>query len=278
MSSDGVDLQQLVEFQTKFQVDDRCIEYIGQLPPQIQAAVVSGFSHGPDQTNPSARCISFAKRMMQSDQSEAFTARRKEFQAKWGIDDRCSESLATLSSEVQAQVYDTFTHSPEQTNVSARCFSFAKSIEKSLQQNQMNSQAPSAAYYPAQAAPYQAHPAQAMPPQSYNMSNDLWQFQQWWQVDDKCMQYIASLPPPVQSAIVNGFDHSPGQTNVSARCFSFAKAKLQQFQGQGQGQPSPVSYGYAPPSITPLMRFQQWCGFIITQNSKTFQGGTPKEH
>ena len=36
-----------------------------------------------------------------------------------------------------------------------------------------------------------------------------------------------------------------------------------------------MSYGYAPPSITPLMRFQQRCGFIITQNSKSFQGGPP---
>ena len=43
-----------------------------------------------------------------------------QFQAQWGVDDRCVEFLGNLQPEVVATVMADFTHTPEQTNVSAR--------------------------------------------------------------------------------------------------------------------------------------------------------------
>merc|ERR1712048_510282 len=56
----------------------------------------------------------------------------EQFKATWGIDDKCMEYVESLRPEVQAIVLEKFTHGPGQTNASARCFAFARSIEKSL--------------------------------------------------------------------------------------------------------------------------------------------------
>eukprot|EP00444_Apocalathium_aciculiferum_P013786 CAMPEP_0183470746 /NCGR_PEP_ID=MMETSP0370-20130417/156779_1 /TAXON_ID=268820 /ORGANISM="Peridinium aciculiferum, Strain PAER-2" /LENGTH=81 /DNA_ID=CAMNT_0025663287 /DNA_START=18 /DNA_END=259 /DNA_ORIENTATION=- len=56
----------LSSFQAEWGLDDRCMEYLAKLPAHVQEKVTVGFTHRPDQTNPSARCISFAKKIAEA--------------------------------------------------------------------------------------------------------------------------------------------------------------------------------------------------------------------
>merc|ERR1712029_157740 len=71
-------------------------------------------------------------------------------------------------------------------------------------------------------------------------SLELQQFQAQWGIDDQCLHYVSSLPAHVQASVIAGFQHSPEQTNVSARCFAFAKKMLQSQGGGGHRAAGPA--------------------------------------
>jgi len=126
----------LHQFQAKWGLDDKCIEQLSSFPVDIQTAVMSNFNHGPHQTNPSARCMAFAKSVAasQGQQVGSFnTDPLLPFQAKFGLDDRCIQLLSNMPAQVQAVVVAQFDHQAHQTNPSARCMAFAKSTLQRLQ-------------------------------------------------------------------------------------------------------------------------------------------------
>lgn len=288
----------LQQFQATWGVDDRCMEYISSLHPEIQSQVLEGFRHTPDQTNVSGRCFAFARsiaqRVMSPGQHQQYQQQQQqlhqppqraveswqdpwkqtgsweteqwkvrpppprqvvpppsrllavrhppdavampsygmdagvggvsddvspllEFQQRWGLDDKCIEFVASLPVDIQAMVIEKFDHRPDQTNASARCFSFAKSI-------------------------IQRHgggEAIQAPPQLSMLD----QFQMRWGIDDRCKEYLASLSPSLQAHICQNFSHAPDQTNVSARCFAFAKGAATKL-GSG-GLPHMMGNGWA---------------------------------
>merc|ERR1719277_1571600 len=61
-------------------------------------------------------------------------------------------------------------------------------------------------------------------------------FQERWGLDEKCITYLAQLPPEVQNTVFSDFDHQPHQTNVSARCQAFCRAVFLQYSQQQQQQ------------------------------------------
>merc|ERR1712129_567640 len=106
-----------------------------------------------------------------------------------GLDDRCIGHLESFPQLVQDTVIARFEHRPDQTNASARCVAFAKSVASS------------------QGAQHPVDP--------------LAQFQANWGLDAKCMDYLSTLSPEVQGIVMTQFDHKPHQTNPSARCMAF---------------------------------------------------------
>jgi hypothetical protein len=237
-------------------VDDRCAEFLASLPPDVQHTVFTTFDHKPGQTNVSARCFAFARSVQQKGTPQHVVALTplQQFQAHWGIDDHCAEFLGTLPPEAQDTVFRTFNHQPGQTNVSARCFAFARSIQQKHGVAHIPMRVPPAPTHilappPAQGVKRKADYAHVS--QSH-ASNDLHQFGSHWGIDDQCMQYLSSLPLPVQEAVMAGFQHNAGQTNVSARCFAFAKKML-----QSQPQDS-RSHVWNDPN--PLQQFQHTWG------------------
>jgi hypothetical protein len=245
----GNGMNDLLEFQLTFGLDDRCIEFLSKMPPHVKAQVVDGFRHSPEQTNASARCVAFAKKVSQGDQGGAVmgavVSPLQQFQATWGIDDKCMEFLATLSPEVQATVCGTFNHQPGQTNVSARCFAFARSIQQRLT-GTMSAPAQPVMLHQVAPVSYGATQSYGAKGKASPMSasggafNALVQFRDHWGVDDRCMDFLASLTPDVQATVIATFDHQPGQTNVSARCFGFAKSVQQKQMGGMPARAAPA--------------------------------------
>jgi len=324
---DSDQVRALLEFQARWGLDDKCMDYLGSMPIEIQMKVSSGFDHRPDQTNPSARCMAFAKKLWQSqDVIESVSNSMPAFQAKWGIDDQCRAFLATLPAQVQAIVVRNFNHNAEQTNVSARCQAFAKSVLQRQSQSglvvhtqsqpQLQSQtyplvqpptqtliqppahrlqsqpapklqsqlaqklqfqpAPKLQFQPApKLQPGPAHRLQQLsgadgpngwhpdladrPDWSDEAGGGAWgkrprgpnpgpvvpapdplellQFQANWGLDDRCMDYLQSMPAHVQHVVVKKFEHTPDQTNPSKRCMAFARSVLQRTTQLEPGAP-----------------------------------------
>jgi len=208
----GPDLtSELESFISNFGLDERCLSYLSGLPPHVLSVVLHQFEHSPGQTNPSARCMSFAKQVLQNQGQRPMQTIQLDpasvFQQRWGVDDRCMGLLLSCTPDVQAVVMEKFDHKPGQTNVSARCSAFIKSVARG-------------------------------PPQ-----DPLTLFQQRWGIDDRCVEFLSTLPAHVQSVVLQQFDHKPGQTNVSARCQSFTNSILRNQQGggfQAEQQAAPV--------------------------------------
>mmetsp|Transcript_101765 Transcript_101765/g.270739 ORF Transcript_101765/g.270739 Transcript_101765/m.270739 type:complete len:547 (-) Transcript_101765:101-1741(-) len=257
----------LLEFQSRWGLDDTCVDYLGSLPPSLQMKLVTEFTHRPDQTNPSARCMAFARKILQTQSVvEDNSGALAEFQATWGIDETCLAYLTSMPPHVQAVVLSTFEHRPDQTNASARCQAFARSVL----QRSGGAPPPQAAggysslAYPAAsvprmvpprviprplealaapqvigarrvapvfaALPYAAAPAGAAA-EAGPESIDLLQFQAMWGLDDRCMEHLQSLPAQVQATVLARFEHRPDQTNPSARCQAFAQSIMRGQQG-----------------------------------------------
>lgn len=215
----------LMQLQAQFGLDERCLQYVSSLPPEVQEIVVTQFRHNPGQTNASARFYAFAKRVMDGQQAQApVQTPLQQFQGWWGVDDKCIDFLSTLSPEVQTVVIDTFSHQPGQTNVSARCFAFARSVNDRIMGGARPPQARQAVVVSPPTREWHQQQQSYAQEQQHATPASLEEFQQTWGVDGRCVEYLASLPADVQAVVLESFSHTPGQTNVSARCFGFAKS------------------------------------------------------
>mmetsp|Transcript_98319 Transcript_98319/g.316964 ORF Transcript_98319/g.316964 Transcript_98319/m.316964 type:complete len:321 (+) Transcript_98319:1122-2084(+) len=245
----------LLQFQSTWGLDDKCMDYLSSLPQHVQNKVMAEFDHRSDQTNPSARCMAFAKKLLQTqsqDPAENAASSLPDFQARWGIDDRCVAYLAALPPQVLAIVLTNFEHRPDQTNVSARCQAFAKSV---LQQSGL-AQPQAVAQHSFGYRGGASHALEGVAPAGFKRprepelaggfqaeSLDLLQFQVQWDLDERCMDYLSSLPPHVQAIVVSKFEHKADQTNPSARCQAFAQSVLRVQQGPNVLQDFQVKWG-----------------------------------
>jgi len=244
-------------FQAQWGLDDQCAEFLETLPPAVQAIVFEKFNHEPHQTNPSARCKAFARGILQAHQQQTAEDPLITFQQQWGIDDSCLQFLRMLPPEAQSTVITDFSHQPHQTNVSARCQAFAKSVLQKQQHHQPHS-TPRAAGPPAvyssgvvpaggggikrPRAEFEGNPFGGGGGHFGGGGQDanLRRFQAQWGLDDKCLSHLQSLPSQVQAIVMENFHHRPDQTNASARCMAFAKS-VANTQGQQYQAMDPLS-------------------------------------
>lgn len=64
----------------------------------------------------------------------------------------------------------------------------------------------------------------------------LQRFQTQWQLDDRCMQLILSMPPAVQARVMADFDPRGDTRDISGKCLCFARTVLQAHQREQQGR------------------------------------------
>merc|ERR1719240_879195 len=114
--------------------------------------------------------------------------------------------IRNLTPDVQAKVISKFTHTEGQTNASARCQAFARSIARTEPGGGAGGGGGGGGVF-AGGGGYAGGGYAASPPQTMQG------FQMKWGLDDKCMEFLGMLPPQAQQAVVDGFTHSPGQTN-----------------------------------------------------------------
>jgi len=248
-SAGGEITEDVQSFQRHWGIDDQCAEFLMSLPPTVQAIVFEKFSHEAHQTNPSARCKAFARGILQTHQQQASEDPLVAFQHRWGIDDSCLQFLRTLPPEAQSTVITDFDHQPHQTNVSARCQAFAKSVmQKQPNHHHHHTANPRASGPPAvyssgiltgggslkrTRAEFEVQSGHSID-HGHGQLAALRGFQAKWGLDEKCISHLQSLPPHAQAIVMENFQHRPDQTNVSARCMAFAKSvantQSQQFQ------------------------------------------------
>lgn len=236
----------LPQLQQMWGLDEKCMQYLQTLPASVLTTVASEFEHKPGQTNPSARCMSFAKSVAQKQgQAQASLGPLGGFQARFGLDERCSEYLASLPEQVQATVIADFTHRPDQTNVSKRCMSFAKSIMAKGGGGAMGNSDGLQASGASQSALFASN-------------ETLYGLQATFGLDDRCVEYLATLPSYVLEKVVAEFTHRPDQTNASKRCMAFAKGIMTKSGGGGMGMGGgdAMGAGAAAGSLESLYGFQ----------------------
>jgi len=229
------------QFAEQWGIDDKSVEMLRQLPPQVCARVFEDFSPPPDTQNISAKLSAFVRgRMNQSGPQPQFVDPISQFVMYWGADAASEALLRSLAPEHLEAVLQEFDPKEGTQNLSGKLTSYVRSVcSRTGKGKGKASQAfPSSGAHGHQRQafnqPLQERRAR-MPETGWVDQDQMPGFTAHWGLDGQAEQALRQLPFAMQERVIAEFNPPPGTVNASGKLTAFIRTKMREDGGSGSG-------------------------------------------